>query len=82
MATSNLTEPWDFGDTVFVVQCKKLYVNKTILSMVSSVFKTMLTSDFKEKSAVEIPLPGKKYNELLILFRLIHTPCAVMECKY
>ena len=79
----DLTEPWEFGDKIFVVQGKKIYANKTILSMASDVFKAMLAGDFQEKTAQHILLPGKRYDEILTLFSLIHTlGTASMECKF
>jgi len=56
----NFLEAWNDSDTVMVVEQERLHVHKAILSMCSPVFRTMLSSDFKEKSSAEIQLPGKK----------------------
>ena len=38
---------WQYGDICFVVEGKKVYANKMILSMWSPVFKAMFSHDFK-----------------------------------
>ena len=38
----------------------------------SPVFDAMFTSDFKEKNSVEIPLPGKKADEMKVLLQIIY----------
>ncbi|XP_062598492.1 uncharacterized protein LOC134259912 [Saccostrea cucullata] len=48
-------------DIAFVVEGRKMYTFKSILSIASPVFKAMFSSDFKEKSSKEIELPGKTY---------------------
>ncbi|XP_062598495.1 ankyrin repeat and BTB/POZ domain-containing protein 3-like [Saccostrea cucullata] len=50
-------------DIAFVVEGRKIYTFKTILSIASPVFKAMFSSDFKEKSSKEIELPGKTYRD-------------------
>jgi hypothetical protein len=60
------------SDIIFVVQKKRIHFNKTILSLCSPVFRAMFSAEFKEKEAKEIPLPGKKYDEILELFKQIH----------
>ncbi|KAK7505032.1 hypothetical protein BaRGS_00003602 [Batillaria attramentaria] len=64
--------PDDMTDVIFVVEDRKLYFNKTILMMCSPVFKSMFTSSFKEKEAKEIPLPDKKYGDVVVFFEQIH----------
>lgn len=56
-------------DIALVVSGKRLYINKAELIEKSPVFKTMLTSDFKEKSAAEIELPDKDLQHFLIFLR-------------
>jgi len=45
-----------------------------ILLMWSPVFKAMFENDFKEKSAGEIALPGKKFADVLELALVTHPP--------
>lgn len=45
---------------VLVVNGKKLYCNKAILSIWSPVFERMFNQNFKEKDSNEIQLPGNK----------------------
>ena len=70
----NFTKPWDHSDITFIVEGKKVYANKTILSMSSPVMKTMFESDFKEKGAKEIELPGKELKHFLELMKIAHPP--------
>ncbi|KAK7505031.1 hypothetical protein BaRGS_00003601 [Batillaria attramentaria] len=62
----------DTTDVVFVVEGRKLYFNKMILGMCSPVFKTMFTSNFKEKEAEEVPLPDKKYRSMVAFLEQLH----------
>lgn len=66
------SSPWDNSDLVLVVEDQKLHVHRTILIMASPVFKAMLSSNFKEKDAKELTLPGKKFNEFVDLLRQIY----------
>lgn len=66
------SEPWEDSDIILVVEEQKLHVHRLILSMASPVFKAMLSGDFKEKAAAEIPLPGKKADEMTDLLRQIY----------
>ncbi|KAK7505026.1 hypothetical protein BaRGS_00003596 [Batillaria attramentaria] len=65
-------EPDKTTDVTFVVEERKLYFNKTILMISSPVFERMFTADFKEKDAKEIPLPGKKFVDMVALLQQIH----------
>ena len=67
-------EPWSGGDVTFVIEERKIYANKVILSMWSPVMKSMFTSDFKEKNASEIPLIGKKFTHFQKLMKCVHPP--------
>ena len=65
-------EPTDMTDIVFVVEDKKIHYTKNLLCFTSPVFSAMLNSDFAEKNMSEIPLPGKNYDDMVLLFRLLH----------
>ncbi|KAK7505025.1 hypothetical protein BaRGS_00003595 [Batillaria attramentaria] len=62
----------DTTDVAFVVEDRKLYFNKMILGMCSPVFKSMFTSDFKEKNAEKIPVPGKSYDHIVAFLEQLH----------
>ena len=70
----DFTKPWDHSDITFIVKGQKVYANKTILSMSSPVIKAMFESDFKEKDAKEIELPGKELEQFLDLITITHPP--------
>ena len=75
------TEPWDMSDASFTVEGRKIYANKTILSMWSPVLKAMFSGAFKESSATAVNLPGKHYNEVLELIRVLHPPNKAIDGK-
>ena len=58
-------EPWEDSDLILAVEDKKFHVHRLILSMNSPVFKAMFKSGFQEATSNEIPLSGKKANEVL-----------------
>ncbi|CAH1781371.1 unnamed protein product [Owenia fusiformis] len=70
--------PCDFSysdngsDLVLVIEGKRLYVHRQILAKYSPVFSAMLSDDFKEREAKEIPLPGKSYKEYRELLRAVY----------
>ncbi|KAK3699163.1 hypothetical protein QZH41_011863, partial [Actinostola sp. cb2023] len=65
------SSPWHLSDAVLIVEERRFHVHKSTLSMWSPVFEAMFTSDFKEKTALEIPLPGKRADEVEVLLNLI-----------
>ena len=66
------SEPWEDSDLVLTVDDDTFYVHRQILSLHSPVFKAMLSSKFKEGTATEIPLPGKKANEVLDFLKVLY----------
>ena len=78
---TDFTKPWAHSDIVFVVEGSKVYANKTILSMWSPVLEAMFTSDFKEKKAAEIPLPGKTLEPFVELMGVVHPPNKEIDGK-
>lgn len=58
------SEPWKFSDIVLVVEDQRFYVHRNILALWSPVFEKMFTAAFQEKTKDEIPLSGKKANEI------------------
>jgi hypothetical protein len=55
----DFSKPTVMCDVILLVENKKLYCNRAILSIWSPVFETMFKSNFKEKESSEINLPGK-----------------------
>lgn len=50
---------------VLLVENRKLYASKEVLALCSPVFRKMFESDFRERSADCIPLPGKTYGDFV-----------------
>jgi len=69
----DFSAPWHFSDVVLVVEDRKFHVHRSTLSMWSPVFETMFTSEFKEKTSPEIPLPVKRASEIEALLKLIYS---------
>ena len=65
MESNSFSQPWNHSDTVIIVENSKLHVHKSVLSICSPVFNTMLTSDFKEGTTMEIRLPGKQKDKVI-----------------
>ena len=62
----------DASDITLEVEGKALRVHKSILQISSPVFKTMLTANFREKTAEVITLPGKKSADVVQLLQIIY----------
>ena len=73
MYNPDFSQPWHFSDVVLSVEGAKFHVHKSTLSMWSPVFEKMFTSDFAEKNAKEIELPGKKAREVEVLLNVVYT---------
>lgn len=65
MELPDFTKPTTMYDVVLIVDNRKLFCNKALLSIWSPVFETMFKSNFKEKDSIEINLPG---NFTFLLF--------------
>ena len=66
------SQPWKSSDLVLSVEGRKFHVHRTLLTVASQVFETMFTSNFKEKSALEIELPAKKAGDIEQLLDFIY----------
>lgn len=71
-AETPFSQPWRSSNLVLVVEGRKFHVHRDVLIVCSPVFEAMLSSDFKEKSALEIPLPEKKAEEIEQLLKAIY----------
>ena len=60
----DFSKPWEQSDVILLVDEQQFHVHRPILSLSSPVFSRMFSSDFKEKNADEISLPGKKADEI------------------
>ena len=82
----DFSQPWQFSDVVLVVEEDRFHVHRCILGMWSEVFTTMFTSQFKEKTAEEILLPGKKSAEikemLLVIYPTSAKPISESSCTF
>ena len=80
----DFSQPWQFSDVVLVVEEDRFHVHRCMLGMWSEVFTTMFTSQFKEKTAKEIPLPGKKSAEIREMLLVIYPTSAkpISESNY
>lgn len=68
----HFSEPWKFSDVFLVVEDRQFHVHRNILALWSPVFEKMFASEFQEKRRHEIPLPGKKANEIHELLLMIY----------
>ena len=68
----DFSKPWELSDVVLVVEEEKFHVHRSMLAMWSPVFSAMFTSQFKEQTADEIPLPGKKAAEIKEMLLVIY----------
>lgn len=58
------SRPWKSSDLVLQVGDREFHVHRAVLILSSPVFESMLSSNFKEKFAKEIRLPGKNPTEI------------------
>ena len=73
MYDPDFSQPWHFSDVVLSTEGTKFHVHRCTLSMWSLVFELMFTSEFAEKDAKEITLPGKKAAEIEVLLRIVYS---------
>ena len=61
---------------------KHLYANKSTLQMWSPVFRAMLAKDNSiEGETLELELPGKNYEDVLELLKVMHPPMKPLTGK-
>lgn len=70
----DFSKPTVMCDVILIVDNRKLYCNKAILSIWSPVFETMFKSNFKEKDSNEVSLPDKSYDDVYDLLQVIYPP--------
>ena len=64
VASPDFSQPWKLSDLVLVVEEERFHVHRAMLAFWSSVFEKMFTSEFQEKDANEVALPGRKASEI------------------
>jgi hypothetical protein len=74
MDLMDFSKPTVMCDVILIVENRKLYCNRSILSIWSPVFETMFKSNFKEKESSEINLPDKNYDDIYELLQVIYPP--------
>ncbi|XP_061164079.1 uncharacterized protein LOC133173154 [Saccostrea echinata] len=62
----------DTSDLRLSVEGKSLYVSRILLSIVSPVLKEIFDKRSKDQAIIEIPLPGKKYSDILEFLECIY----------
>ena len=75
------SQPLNFSDLELVVERRSFHVHKAILAHWSPVFRAMLTSDFKERSANRISLPKKRACDVLELLQVLYPPEKPIDCQ-
>ncbi|KAL3881413.1 hypothetical protein ACJMK2_027858 [Sinanodonta woodiana] len=71
--------PWT--DLQLDVEGRTLYVSKSFLATISPVFRLMFESDFKEKNVDVLPLPGKKYEDVVTFLQCVN-PGVLQKVNY
>ena len=73
MSDPDFSQPRHFSDVVLSAEGTKFHVHRSTLSMWSPVFEKMFTSEFVERDAREITLPGKKADEIEVLLKIMYS---------
>ena len=87
MVSIDFTSEWPLGDLRLIVseegeEDKVLYANSGTISVWSPVFAAMLKDGlFKEGASKEVKMPGKKYDDVLELLKVLHPPNPPVTCK-
>ena len=79
----DFTKPWPLSDVIFKIEDQQIHASKAVLALSSPVFNAMFTAaDFVEKTATEIPLPGKEVQSFLEFMKLLHFRHRGITSKY
>jgi BTB/POZ domain/Kelch motif len=63
----------EFSDVTFIVQNRKVYGHRLVLSIVSDCFRAMFTTGFRESQEMEIEIPDCSYEAFLAVMEYIYT---------
>ncbi|XP_022808816.1 kelch-like protein 12 [Stylophora pistillata] len=72
----DFSQPWHLSDVVLKVEEERFHVHRSILAMWSPDFSKMFTSEFSEKTADEVLLPGKNVSEIREMLLVIYPTSA------
>ena len=70
------------SDVVLEVEDEEFHVHKHTLSMYSTFFNCLFTSDFREKQQNKIPLPGKAKEHIREFLNVLYLNSTVGESNY
>jgi hypothetical protein len=80
MAAKRAPEPFSEkeanSDVVFVVEDRNVHLTKAFLTACSPAFDRMFHGMFEEATKTKIPLPGKKWADIVPFLKLIHPAMA------
>lgn len=63
----------EFSDVTFIVEGRKVFGHKMVLSIVSDCFRAMFTTGFRESQALEIEIPDCTHASFLAVMEYIYT---------
>ena len=64
----------EFSDVTFVVEGRRVFGHKLVLSIVSDCFRAMFTTGFRESEAnAEIEIPDSSYDAFMAMMEYIYT---------
>ena len=75
------SSPWNDSDMVLVVEDQELHVHRSILTLLSPVFKAMLDGHFKEAGEDKITLEEKDLNSMVLFLKVLYPPSMFEESK-
>ena len=85
MATKNdenvFASPWNDSDLVLIVEDQELHVHRSILTLLSPVFKAMLDGHFKEASEDKITLKEKNLTSMVLFLKVLYPPSIFKESR-
>lgn len=63
----------EFSDVTFLVEGKKVYGHRMVLSLVSDCFRAMFTNGFRESNVTEIEIPHCSHQAFVTMMEYIYT---------
>lgn len=82
MEVRNFNIPDELVNVVLVVEEKRLFVHREVLSVWSPVFMAMFSGQFAEREKMEIPLPGKRYDDIIDMLKCIYPPISPVTGQF
>ena len=78
---NEFSSPWNDSDLVLVVEDQELHVHRSILTLLSPVFKAMLDGHFKEASEEKITLEEKDLKSMVLFLKVLYPSSMFEELK-